>query len=129
MNTPSFAPEKDLPSPGLRLLLAAPIIWSVYHVSGYLLLETACTKGLLVGRTILGMNALSVVITILTLLALLPTLYIGIRSYRRSRESGYGGLGDNRERFLATVAGLFSIVLALTILADGAIVLVLGPCG
>ncbi len=118
----------DRPSRALRRLLLSPFIWAVYHLVGYLVVETACTWNLLDGN-ILGINALVFVVILLTLLALLPTLYIAWVSYRRAGSLVIKREGENVSQVLEIVSVLFSVILALIILADGISLLVLGPCG
>jgi len=129
MNTPASAPYREPFSPGLRLLLAGPIIWSVYHIIGYFLVEIACTRNLPSGP-LLSVTAMTLIVAVLTLLSLGGIAITGFLSYRLMRQADEQQTGvQEREHFLGMVSALFNIVLALTVLADGASLLVLGPCG
>lgn len=57
-------------------LLASPITWSLYFIGGYALSEAACRNNLLRG-TVLGINALSGTLLLMTALTLLVILYVG----------------------------------------------------
>jgi hypothetical protein len=122
--------ENESPSQlrGVWLVLLPPIIWSVYHLVGYFLVEVACQADWLTGM-ILGMRTLTAVVLFLTLLALLGTLWTGWRAWQAASSNGnHGSGGENRERFLGIVGSTFSIILVLTILADGASMIALRPC-
>ena len=117
------------------LLLAGPLIWSVYHIVGYLLVEVACRTGILAGR-ILGLSALWWILIVLTVAALLATLYAGFLAYRNwqdtrtiSTEVEEADLVKGRTRFLALSGLLLNSLFAVIILLDGIPALVLRLCG
>jgi hypothetical protein len=127
------SPERS--KPGLfASLLAAPVVWTVYHFIGYLVVETACLFGQLNRPGLLGLTPLSLIVALLTLAALGVTAYSGMRAWRQWRGAGYGGeaqpsLGADRVRFLSFVAALLGFIFSLVILADGVSALALHPCG
>ncbi|MFM8322706.1 MAG: hypothetical protein ACKOC5_17480 [Chloroflexota bacterium] len=143
-------------SRGLRLLLASPIIWSIYHVAGSALLEALCRPGTLSGERgpwlsgeWLGLNGQALLGGLLALAALLGVAAAGLGSLRLARSLDDAQLasadrrahptrpwwidpaglpGDDRERLLGLAGVLFSAILLLIISADGASALVLRPC-
>lgn len=60
--------------------LAGPVIWSVHFLLNYLLVETACQAGWNFGLP--GMNGLSFLVIVITLLALIITGLFARTSYR-----------------------------------------------
>jgi hypothetical protein len=127
-------------SPSVWLLLAGPIIWSVYHVLAYFIVEAACRRGILMGET-LGINTLILIIVILTLAALAGILYAAYISYQwagtltgrpQRAEASRGETQPGREdrrRFIGMVSSWFNFVLVLGVLVDVLPLLVIGPCG
>ena len=117
-------------------LLAAPVIWSVYHFIGYLVVEAACHFGQLNRPGLLGLTPISLIVAGLTLAALLLTAGYGLRSWRKwqaekrlaSGGSAAGSDPGQRTRFLALVGALQGFIFSLVILADGISALVLYPC-
>jgi hypothetical protein len=115
-------------------LLAGPIIWSVYFMVGYGLVEFVCKLGLL-GFNLLGLSAVSVIITGLTLVALLATLYGGFLAYRKwqqlkrdEADQVNRGRAEESRVFMALAGVLLSGLFALLILLTGLPALVLRPC-
>jgi hypothetical protein len=115
-------------------LLAGPLIWSVYFMAGYALVEFACKLGLL-RFNLLGLSAVSAIIIGLTLVALLATLYAGFVAYQkwqrmRRDESDQvdRGRAEKSPMFMALAGVLLSGLFALLILLTGIPALVLRPC-
>lgn len=124
----SFSREQTSGKASLWPVLAPPVIWAVYHTIAYFITEAACTVNVLTG-SIFGIPSFVAVVLFLTLLALLPTLFIGWRALQRSRQANSGAPDEESStRFLGIVAATFSLILALIILADGASIIVLRPC-
>src|ERR671922_1940171 len=64
-------------------LLGGPILWSAHFLISYAWVEFACRVRLLVlHSTLLGLTVLSWSVLILTLIAMLATLYVGWAAYR-----------------------------------------------
>lgn len=116
--------------------LGGPILWSAHFLVSYGWVEFACRARLLVlDSTILGFTILSWSVLMLTLVAVLATLYVGWASYRswqRLRESQetneLEAWGVESRRFMAFSGIALSALFSLTILLTGLPALVLGPC-
>lgn len=115
-------------------LLAGPIVWTIYFLLGYGLIESVCKLGLLESR-ILGLATVSTVIVGLTVLALLITLYAGFLAYRnwqRIKDDELDGSQSDRpeenSRFMALAGLLLSGLFSLTILLTGVPAFILPPC-
>jgi hypothetical protein len=115
-------------------LLAGPIIWVVYFILGYSVVEAACYLNIL-QNTLLGFKAISIVIVGLTLLASLITLGMGFLAYRHwqqlrgyeEAESSPEQTGDYRHFMLRggmVLSGLFAFIIFITALP----VFWLSPC-
>lgn len=61
-------------------LLAGPILWSVHFLVSYLLVEAFCNLGW--NFTFLGINGLSFILVVMTILALVGTSWFAVKSYR-----------------------------------------------
>lgn len=116
-------------------LLTGPIVWSVYFLVVYAIVEVACWAGLQ-GSDLEGLNALSFIVLGLTFAALLITFYFGFLAYRTwqrmSRHTAnYAGQSQAEQRsgFMAFAGVLLSGLFALTILLNGIPALILRPCG
>ena len=117
-------------------LLGAPVLWGVHFLVSYAWVEFACRMRLLVlDSTILGLTVLSWSVLILTLIAVLASLYVGwsaYRSWRRILESKktneVESWGVESKRFMALSGILLSALFSLVILLTGLPALVLGPC-
>lgn len=64
-------------------LLAGPILWSLHFIIGYLLVEAFCQAGW--SFMILGVNGISFIVILLTVLALIGTALFAFKSYRSWR--------------------------------------------
>jgi hypothetical protein len=116
--------------------LAGPVAWSIYFMLGYSLTEFSCTLGILTS-TVLGLSLISIIIIVLTLLALAGTIYAGWWAYRLWRVSPEHELGESLEPasladrprlFMVFTAIGFSAIFSLLILLTGIPALVLRPC-
>jgi hypothetical protein len=117
--------------------LAGPVLWSAHFLLSYFLVELFCQAGW--HFRLLGMNGLSLIVIVLTILAILGTGLFGLKSYRgwrnihteRSlrdefRESShwFEGTAD----FMYFSGLLLSVLFAATILMVGLPVFFLQPC-
>ena|SRR5687767_7682311 len=117
-------------------LLGGPVLWSAHFLVIYAWVEFACRVRLLVlDSTVLGLTVLSWSVLILTLIAVLATLYVGwsaYRSWRCIRESRETNELDawavESQRFMAFSGIFLSALFSLVILLTGLPALVLGPC-
>lgn len=133
MTTPlPIAPDVD-PQPGRRWLwlrlLAGPIIYAVYFMAAYLLVEAACTTGLL-DFSFAGTNGVTIAVLALTGLALAATLISlagNIARLRRPPQRLDPETGDP-DRFAAQVGAMLDLLFTLLVLATGAPALLLAPC-
>jgi hypothetical protein len=115
-------------------LLASPIIWGVYFLATYSLVEAACQSGFL-DTPLVGLSALSVAVLLLTLIALLATLYAGWAAYHQWRTLNPQVIENEVARqealarhFMALSGVWLSALFSLTLLATGLPALVLSPC-
>jgi|GEM_PF-953352 len=114
-------------------LLTGPVVYALYFISGYLLVEFACQTGVL--QSMLGgLSLVSVIVLGLTLVAALLTLLMGLSNFRRWRQH-YGGNRATVERttqsavpFMLFGGILLSILFTTLILLTGIPMLVLQSC-
>jgi hypothetical protein len=120
-----------------KQLLAGPILWSVHFILSYLLVETICQAGW--KFNILRINGLSLILIMLTLLAVICTGLFGLKSYRAWRNINRGrSLKDQFHEtshwferpveFMYFSGFLLSTLFAVTILMVGAPAFFLQPC-
>lgn len=120
-------------------VLAGPIVWSLYFLAGYGLSEVACRLRLL-ESPMMGLTALSLLILLLTLVALIVTLSAGFVAYRNWRHVNRAGLSSSSAagshrldrdsgQFMALAGLMLSALFSFLILVTGLPVLVLHPCG
>jgi hypothetical protein len=115
--------------------LAGPLIWVVYFVVGYGLTEFVCTGGFL-NFSLLGLNALSTIIIILTLIAFGATLYTGFLSYRlwqrpnkeKVAEFSEPARSEDASQFMIFAAVMLNTFFAIIILLTGLPAFYLQPC-
>jgi hypothetical protein len=130
-------------TPTLRSLwfgaLSGPIVWSLHFLIGYGLTEIACRLGILESQ-VMGLPVLSIIILLLTLAALLITLFAGVLAYRNwqdlkraslapSLATGLQRVDQDSGRFMAFGGLLLNGLFSFLILATGLPTLVLSPCG
>jgi hypothetical protein len=125
--------QAGAPLPGRRWLwlhlLAGPIIYAVYFMAAYLLVEAACTTGLL-NFSLAGTNGVTVVVLGLTAAALavvLASLAVHVVRLRRLPQRSDPETGDP-DRFVAQVGVMLDLLFVLLVLATGAPALILAPC-
>ncbi|HEX6270974.1 MAG TPA: hypothetical protein VFZ43_12105 [Anaerolineales bacterium] len=118
-------------------LLAGPVLWSAHFVSSYLLVEAFCQMGW--NFSILGINGLSFILIVLTLLALIGTGLFALKSYRAWKNINQDhNLKDKlREttrwsegplEFMYFTGLLLSLLFTATILMVGVPAIFLRPC-
>jgi hypothetical protein len=118
-------------------LLAGPVLWSVHFILCYLFIEAACQAGW--NFPILGMSGLSLIVIVLTVLAVLGTILFARRSYRgwrtihrerRLRDQVREGSGwfEGPVDFMYFSGFLLSVLFAIIILMVGLPALFLQPC-
>lgn len=110
-------------------LLAGPVIWSIYFVIIYLLAEIACGLNLL-QFTVWGVSIILLLVQVITVLALLPILYIGFQAYRRWQRLRHDEIeiGEQPAEFMALGGVLLGLLFALATLVTGVSALVVQPC-
>ena len=115
-------------------LLAGPIIWSIYHIVAYVLMEVACRTPLLAGE-VAGYATVSLVVVVLGVFCVILIAAFGVFSYLRFRRidrQGAGGEDPDRAesaaRFLALSAVLLSVLFALLVVLAAVPALFLSPC-
>jgi hypothetical protein len=134
-----LVPSRQEPSSRLLWiqLLAGPVLWSVHFLLSYLLVEAACQAGW--NFRLLGLNGLSFIVIVLTVLAVIGTGLFAIRSYR-----GWKDLHEDRSLrdefrdsshwfegpldFMYFSGLMLSILFAVTILMVGLPAIFLQPC-
>ncbi|MEZ4732825.1 MAG: hypothetical protein R3E79_37450 [Caldilineaceae bacterium] len=110
-------------------LLAGPIVYAVYFVIGYLLVEFSCMTGAL-QSTVAGLSLYAVIVLILTLFAALVTLISGLSNFHQWRRRGRAKEHDTESAVPFMVFGgvLLSIFFTGLILLTGIPLLVLQSC-
>jgi hypothetical protein len=113
----------------------SPVVWSIYHVVGYALVEAACETTFL-GFDIAGVSALLVVELALTVIVLLIMGWNAVWSYRSWRHYAAEDPAEefplqayDRDEFMALSGLLLSATFILTILLTAYPFFVLNPCG
>jgi hypothetical protein len=113
----------------LLRMLSGPIVYAVYFLAVYLLVEATCQTGWIqfsLGGTngltlaVIGLTAVAAVVVLLSLLA-------QVRRLRMLPAASDPELGDP-ERFAARVGMMLDLLSLLLVLATGAPALVLAPC-
>jgi hypothetical protein len=118
-------------------VLAGPVIWLVHFLASYLLVEAFCNLGW--SFTLLGINGLSFLLVILTVLGVVGTGLFALKSYRAWKKVNWDhGLRDEfREttrwsegagEFMHFSGFLLSLLFTATILMVGIPVLFLPAC-
>jgi hypothetical protein len=118
-------------------LLAGPILWSVHFLVGYLLVEAGCQAGW--NFRIFGIHGLSFILILLTILAIIATGLLAVRSYRgwRNNHTDRSLRDQFRERgtwFEGPVDFMYFSGFSLSVLFAGVILMVglpalfLHPC-
>lgn len=110
-------------------LLAGPLVYAVYFVIGYLLVEFACLTGAL-QSTVAGLSLYAVMVLILTLFAALVTLLSGLSNFHNWRRRVRAKEHDSESAVPFMVFGgvLLSVFFTGLILLTGIPLLVLQSC-
>lgn len=110
-------------------LLSGPVIYAIYFVIGYLLVEVACNTGTL-QTTVAGLSLYAVIVLILTFIAALITLITGLSNFRnwRRRTETRGSDAESAVPFMVFGGLLLSIFFTGLILLTGLPLLVLQSC-
>jgi uncharacterized membrane protein YidH (DUF202 family) len=110
-------------------LLTGPVVYALYFVVGYLLVETACQTGVL-QTAVGGLSLYSIIVLVLTLVASLITLIMGLSNFQRWRQHALsrGGDPDSAVPFMIFGSVLLSVFFTSLILLTGIPVLVLQSC-
>lgn len=112
-------PESDLPQSQRRLLtslLVGPVVYSLYFLAVYLLVEAACRENLL-RFAIWGLDGLVVAVLGLTIVAIVTILIGTLISHRGHRENvGEEALANQRllRRVGSGLSGFFVLVTLVT---------------
>jgi hypothetical protein len=110
-------------------LLAGPVIYSVYFIVGYMIAEAGCKTEFLSG-TMMGINAVSAVIVVLTGVTALVLLYEVVTSYRHWRR--YQNAPESElevhKPFVWMSGLLLSALFALMTISTGISIFALQPC-
>lgn len=106
------------------------IVWSIYFVAVYAGLSIGCVAGW--DRTaVLGMNALQLILALLTLTALLLTAGYGWQNLKAARRAAFSGSVPPERahrRFIASLAAALAGLALISTVWVGAPILVLAPC-
>lgn len=109
-------------------LLVGPVIYALYFVTGYLVVEFACNTGVL-QRMVGGLSFYAVLVLALTLLAALITLLTGLSNVHRWRRyTAANGDAESAIPFMLFGGVLLSVFFTSLILLTGIPVLVLQSC-
>ena len=118
-------------------LLAGPVLWSIHFIVSYLLVEAFCRMGW--NFDLLGLPGLSVIVVVLTVLALLGVALFAMRSYRGWQNSNRdlsmrdqfretSRWSEGPVEFVYLSGFLLSVLFGVTILAVGIPALFFQPC-
>ncbi len=116
-------------------LFFSPVVWSIFHVTGYLISEAACRTSFLQFQ-VGGMSALMLALLALTALTLALLVWNGWWSYRswrhyaaESPEEEYPLQAYDRDEFMALSGLLLSGLFILLVLLTAYPFFVLNACG
>jgi hypothetical protein len=120
---------KEKPSTLWMGLLTGPIVYALYFIVGYLLVEMACQTGVL-QTTVGGLSLYAVIVLALTLFAALVTLLTGLSNFRRWRQhaADHATDTDHASPFMVFGSLLLSILFTSLILLTGIPILVIQSC-
>ncbi|MGQ0603929.1 MAG: hypothetical protein ACT4QE_19790 [Anaerolineales bacterium] len=114
-------------------LLTGPVVWAVYFLVAYLVGEFGCLSGAL-QFAVLGVPAVTAIVTLLTAIALIAVLIAGWKTFevwqqmKALDDTEAAGREQARTRFLGFGGLLLSGLFAYAILLNGVPALVLRPC-
>ncbi len=110
-------------------LLTGPIVYAIYFISGYMLVEFACQTGVL-QNTVGGLSLYAVIVLGLTLVAALLILLTGLSNFRRwrQRDLSQPDAADEAVPFMRFGGLLLSVLFTTLILLTGIPFLVLQSC-
>ncbi len=122
-------------------MLAGPVVWIVYFMIGYVLIEAAC-KTPLFGFSLAGLMGISIIVIGLTLVALVVLVWTGRMAYHHwlqlrdvvepetEGEASFSSewLSVGHGRFMAFTGLLLNSLFAIIIFATGLPALLLWPC-
>jgi hypothetical protein len=106
-------------------VLGGPVIWAAHFTITYAVASTSCQLGFLYDQTILGINALTfvlIVVTVVAIAAMVYGIFLSYRNWQLLRDDEREGIGQpeqQRHRFMAfsgiamTALFLASVVLSL----------------
>lgn len=110
-------------------LLAAPVVYSLYFLVAYFLVEIGCTLGFLQGR-VGGMSELTAVVVALTVVTVAAIVALGLPGYREWRQ-GRGARDDtgaDAHRFASSAGVWLTLLFLLVTVATGIAQVVLSQC-
>lgn len=130
MTTPAL--EQDIQKSSRSLwfgFLAGPAVYSLHFLTVYLLSEVACQSNWL-QVSWLGLNAMVVVVVVITLAAALLNGYLGWLTYRNWQRLNAepDGTAGSYPDFMALVGTWLNLLFTVTILVTGLPALFLRPC-
>ena len=110
-------------------LLTGPVVYALYFISGYLLVEYACQTGIL-QSALGGLSLYAIIVLLLTLVAALITLLTGLSNFRRWRRRPpvRPDAPDSAVPFMLFGGVLLSVLFTTMILLTGIPFLVLQSC-
>lgn len=114
-------------------LISGPLVWTIYFIIGYALIEAAC-KTTLLDEPIQQLDGIAFTILILTgvgmLLALVGTLF-NLRHWRQIKQESIdssGGRTESVRGYMAFTGLLLNLIFGFTIVFTGVAALFLNPC-
>jgi len=119
-------------------LLAGPVLWAGHFILSYLLVEAFCQMGW--SFSVLGVDGLSLILIVFTLLVAIGTGLFGLQSYRgwkalnrdhslKEEIQGPRNWAERSDEFLFFSGLLLSAFFAATVLLVGVPALFLQACG
>lgn len=116
-------------------LFAGLVTWIIHFAVTYAVASTACQIGFLVDSTLLGINALTatlLIISIVALAILIYALFLTIRSWRKlrgdDRQHLVGTPEGDRFRFMAFAATGLNLFFAVSVILNAVSSLFFNPC-
>jgi hypothetical protein len=103
-------------------LLGGPVIWAAHFTIVYAVASTSCQLGFLIDRTLLGLNALTAVLIIITIVAIAAMVYGIFLTYRNwqrltdDRREGVGQPERNRQRFMAFSGLALNVIFIVSVI-------------
>jgi hypothetical protein len=114
-------------------IASGPLLWAAMHSILYAVSSLACQLGFLIDMAVLGINALSLVMLLITLVVVAGIAvggYLSLKNWRllRDTDDGVGTPSATRNRFMAFSGLVLAIMFGAASLTTAIPPFFFGPC-